>query len=109
MSWTSTWRAEPTRRSMSTLGSPKACSAAAPAPVAVDDGRGSQAVPFVGLADEERVALRLGVEGDDVDGVRALLVELANRVDRAHRRFAAVDDRQALERTLVVRHAGRSS
>ena len=77
--------------------------AAAP-PVRVGPRGGAEAVRLVGLADEQGVALGLGIEGDQADRVRALLVELADGVDRTHRRLAAVDDREPLERALHRRH-----
>ena len=73
--------------------------------VAVRDHRGAEAVALVGLADEQRVALLLGVEGDDADRLVALLVELADGVDRAHRRLAAVDDGKAREGGSCRGHA----
>ena len=58
---------------------------------------GPRQCALVGLAHEQRVALGLGVERDDADRVVALLVELADGVDGAHRRLAAVDDGEAVE------------
>jgi hypothetical protein len=55
-------------------------------------GGGTEAVVLVGLAHEQRVALGLGEQRDHRDRVVALLVELADGVDGAHRRLAAVDD-----------------
>ena len=50
----------------------------AAAPVRVGPGGRAEAVRLVGLADEQRVALVVGVEGDDRDRLVALLVELAD-------------------------------
>jgi hypothetical protein len=72
----------------------------AAAAVAVLDHGGAEAVPLVGLADEQRVAFGVGVERDHLDRLVALVVELADGVDRAHRRLAAVDDGDAPEWTL---------
>ena len=69
------------------------------------DHRRAEAVALVGLADEQRVALLLGVEGDDADRLVALLVELADGVDGAHRRLAAVDDGEAREGGSCRGHA----
>ena len=73
--------------------------------VAVLDHGGAEAVALVGLADEQCMALGLGVERDHADRLVALVVELADGVDGAHRRLAAVDDGDASEGTL---HAPRS-
>ena len=69
------------------------------------DHRRAEAVALVGLADEQRVALLVGVEGDDADRLVALLVELADGVDGAHRRLAAVDDGKAREGGSCGGHA----
>ena len=69
------------------------------------DHRGAEAVALVGLPDEQGVALLLGVEGDDADRLVALLVDLADGVDRAHRRLAAVDDGEAREGGSCRGHA----
>jgi hypothetical protein len=69
-----------------------------------DHGR-AEAVALVGLADEQRVPLLLRVEGDHADRLLALLVELADGVDGAHRRLAAVDDGEAREGGSCRGHA----
>ena len=49
---------------------------------------------LIGLADEQRVALGLGVQSDQVDGICPTVVELAHGMDDAHRRLTAARDRQ---------------
>ena len=44
--------------------------------------------------DEHRVPFAVGVEGDQPDRLVALLVEFTHGMDEAHRRLAAIDDRQ---------------
>ena len=73
--------------------------------VGVRDHRRAEAVALVGLAHEQRVALLVRVEGDDADRLVALLVELADGVDGAHRRLAAVDDGEAREGGSCRGHA----
>jgi hypothetical protein len=67
---------------------------------------------LVGVADEHRVALGLGVERDDAYRLAAVDVELAHRVDDPHGGLAAVDDRKAregaLHRSAAHRRDGRS-
>ena len=74
----------------------------------VVDGRGrAEAVGLVGVADEHRAALGLGVERDDADRiVRALGVELADGVDETHRGLAAIDDGETAKRALGHRRHG---
>ena len=55
---------------------------------------------LVGVADEHRVALGLGVERDDAYRLGAVDVELAHGVDDPHGGLAAVDDRKTGERAL---------
>ena len=64
---------------------------------------------LVGLPHEHRLAVRVGVEGDRPDARAALLVELADGVDEAHRGLAAVDDGHALEFGMHVASAGASA
>ena len=66
------------------------------------DGRGRpEVVGLVGVADEHRAALGLGVERDDADRiVLALGVELADGVDETHRGFAAIDYGETAKRAL---------
>jgi hypothetical protein len=52
---------------------------------------------LVGGADERRVPLVLGVQGDDADPVAVLFVELADGADQPHGRLAPVYDRYALK------------
>ena len=63
----------------------------------VDDRGGPESEGLVGLPHEHGAAVGVGVEGDRPDARAALLVELADGVDEAHRGLAAVDDRHALE------------
>ncbi len=63
--------------------------------VASRDRAGIQAERLVGVTDEHRVTLGLGVERDQADRLGALLVELAHGVDDTHGGLAAIDDRQA--------------
>ena len=74
----------------------------------VVDGRGrAEVVRLVGVADEHRAALGLGVERDDTDRiVRALGVELADGVDETHRGLAAIDDGETAKRALGHRRHG---
>ena len=58
---------------------------------------------LVGVANEQRVALGLGVQGDQADRGGATLVQLAHGVNDAHRGFAAIDDGQAGELALEHR------
>ena len=60
----------------------------------------SHADGLVGVADEHRLALRVGVERDEADLLVALVVELADGANDPHRGLAAVDDRQAAKTTL---------
>ena len=73
--------------------------AAASAVLCRDRAR-SHADGLVGVADEHRLALRVGVERDQADLLVALVVELADGVNDPHRGLAAVDDRQAAKETL---------
>ena len=59
-----------------------------------------EAVRLVRLADEHRLALDLGVERDQRDRVLRSLIELAYSADRAHRRLAAIDDREPVKRAV---------
>ena len=72
------------------------------------DGRGrAEVVGLVGVADEHRAALGLGVERDDADRiVLALGVELADGMDETHRGFAAIDDGETAKRALGHRRHG---
>ncbi len=72
--------------------------------VEVGGGR-AEAVALVGLAHEQRVALGLAVERDHTDRLLARVVQLADGVDGAHRRLAAVDDGQAREGPVRGGHA----
>ena len=74
----------------------------------VVDGRGrAEVVGLVGVADEHRAALRLGVERDDADRiVGALGVELADGMDETHRGLAAIDDGETTKRALGHRRHG---
>ena len=58
-------------------------------------GAGAQAERLVGVADEHRVALGVGVQGDQPDRIIAALVEFAHGMNQPHRGLAAIDDRQA--------------
>jgi hypothetical protein len=73
--------------------------------VGVRHHRGAEAVALVGVADKQRVALLLGVEGDDADRLVALRVHLADGVDGAHGRLAAIDDGKAREGGSCGGHA----
>ncbi len=60
--------------------------------VLVDRGGRAEAEGLVGVADEHRAALGLGVERDDPDRVvLALGVQLADGMDETHRGLAAID------------------
>ena len=73
---------------------PHAASArAAPAPLQACRAR-TAAHRLVGVADEQRVALGLGVQSDQVDGICPTVVELAHGVYDAHGRLTAARDRQ---------------
>ena len=62
---------------------------------ALQAGRaGTEAHCLVRVTDEQRVALGLGVESDQVDGICPTVVELAHGVYNAHRRLTAARDRQ---------------
>jgi hypothetical protein len=66
---------------------------------------------LVGLADEHRAAVGLGEERDRADRLRAVLVELADGVDDAHRGLAPVDDGQPGDRAgghAIARRMGSS-
>ena len=62
-------------------------------------GRGAQIVGDVGLADEPRGLLALGVEGDDLDpaAIGRLGVQVTHGVDESHRCLTTVDDSDAGE------------
>ena len=49
--------------------------------------------PFVGIADEHRLPLGTGVQGDRAEVGTGLDAQLAHRVDQSHRRLAAIDHR----------------
>ena len=49
---------------------------------------------LIGLPDERRVTLGLGVHGDEADGIGSAVVELAHGMDDAHRGLTAADDHQ---------------
>ena len=62
---------------------------------ALQAGRaGTEAHRLVRVADEQRVALGLGVQSDQVDGICPTVVELAHGMYDAHRRLTAARDRQ---------------
>ena len=66
----------------------------------VDDVSGAERHRLVRLADEHGMAVGLGEERDGAQRGAVLLIELARRVDEAHRGFTAVDDRHALKFVL---------
>ena len=69
--------------------------------VGVDGGGRAEVVGLVGVANEHRAALGLGVERDDADRiVLALGVELADGVDETHRGFAAIHYGETAKRAL---------
>jgi hypothetical protein len=72
----------------------------------VDDRGGTERESLVGFPHEHRAAVGVGVEGDGEDARSALLVELADGVDEAHRGLAAVDDGHALEFGVHVSSEG---
>jgi hypothetical protein len=69
---------------------------------------GSDADRVVGLPDEHGVPLRVGVQRDRAGSGPIGVAEGAHGVDQPHRRFASVDDGDALEHAgLLVRHGVR--
>ena len=69
--------------------------------VGVDGGGRSEVIGLVGVADEHRAALGLGVERDHADRiVLALGVELADGMDETHRGFAAIHYGETAKRAL---------
>jgi hypothetical protein len=67
---------------------------------------GADADGVVGLADEHRVALRLGVQGDGAGSGAVGLAERTHGVDQTHRGLATVHDRDALEHGWAPRRRG---
>ena len=68
------------------------------APVAlVDEGRRAEPDRGVRLLDEERAAVRIGVERDRLEARVVVPLELAHGADESHRRLAAVHDGDAAE------------
>jgi len=65
----------------------------------------THAIRLVGAADEHRAALGFTEEGDRLDGLLTLGVELANGEDRPHRALASIDNRQPADPALC--HAVR--
>ena len=61
---------------------------------------GAQRQRFVRFADEHRVTVGLGIEGDGTQRCAVLLIELARRVYETHRGFTAVDDGHTLKFVL---------
>ncbi len=71
--------------------------------VEVAGAGGTQQHRFIGLTNEHRPSLDIGVQGDDRQRRMALRVALARRVDAAHRRLAPVHDGEPTEQRW---HAG---
>ena len=63
----------------------------------VHEGGRAEVIRLVGLPDEARAPVGIREQGDRRDARAALEVELADGVDDAHGRLAAVDDGHALE------------
>jgi hypothetical protein len=70
---------------------------------------GSDADRLVGLADEHRVPLRVGVQRDRAGSGAVGVAERAHGVDQPHRRLATVDDGDALEHGGLLRGAARDT
>ncbi len=63
----------------------------------VDERGCTQCIALIGLADEHRLVVGVRVQGDRTEIDTELEAQLADRVDGAHRRLAAVDDGDARE------------
>jgi len=63
----------------------------------------AQAHRLIGLPNEHRPLLRLGVQGDRPDPVAVLLVQLAHGPDEPHRRLAPIDHRYPVEHVHRLR------